>query len=155
MSGSPARKPATWAKGQYVALYREGPLERIARIKRGVPAAEAKRIFADLQVGQGEASKALKLSQATINRKAQQHKPLTPDESERVIGMAKLVGQLQAMVEDAGDAEGFDAMAWLSQWLREPVPALGGVRPFDLLDTMEGQALVSRTLAQMEGGAYA
>ena len=155
MSGSPVRKPAISGKGRYVALYREEPLERIARIKRGVPAAEAKRIFADLQVGQGEATKALKLSPATINRKAQLDKPLTADESERVIGMAKLVGQLQAMMEDAGDAKGFDAMAWLSQWLREPIPALGGVRPFDLMDTMEGQALVSRTLAQMEGGAYA
>ena len=155
MSGSPVRKAAVSAKSQYLALYREGPIERIARIKRGVPAAEAKRMFADLQVGQGEASKALKLSQATINRRAQQDKPLTPDESERVIGMAKLVGQLQAMVEDAGNPKGFDAMAWLSQWLREPIPALGGVRPFDLMDTMEGQALVSRTLAQMEGGAYA
>lgn len=155
MSGSPVRKPAISGKGRYIRLYREEPLERIARIKRGVPAAEAKRIFADLRVGQGEATKALKLSPATINRKAQLDKPLTADESERVIGMAKLVGQLQAMMEDAGDAKGFDAMAWLSQWLREPIPALGGVRPFDLMDTMEGQALVSRTLAQMEGGAYA
>lgn len=99
--------------------------------------------------------RALKLSQATVNKKAKQDQALSPDESERVIGVAKLVGQLQAMIEESGNPEGFDAAAWLSQWLREPVPALGGARPFDLMDTMEGQALVSRTLAQMQSGAYA
>jgi putative toxin-antitoxin system antitoxin component (TIGR02293 family) len=153
MAGAPARKPAS--ANRYLEVYRAAPLERIARIKRGVSANEAKRVIADLRLGQGEALKALKLSQATINRKARSDKPLTPDESERVIGMVKLVGQVQAMVEDSGEAEGFDAMAWLSRWLRESIPALGGARPFDLMDTMEGQALVSRTLAQMEGGAYA
>ena len=37
----------------------------------------------------------------------------------------------------------------------DPVPALGGARPIDLMDTMEGQALVSTTLAQLQSGAYA
>jgi uncharacterized protein (DUF2384 family) len=36
-----------------------------------------------------------------------------------------------------------------------PVPALGGTRPLDLMDTMTGQALVSQVLAQMQSGAYA
>lgn len=147
----PRRPPAF----SYMDLYRAPPLERIGWIKRGLPATDAKRIIADLHLGQGEALKALKLSQATVNKKAKQDQALSPDESERVIGVAKLVGQLQAMIEDSGDPETFDAAAWLSQWLREPVPALGGMRPFDLMDTMEGQALVSRTLAQAQSGAYA
>ena len=155
MSGSPIRRTTTSAKNRYRDLYRTRPLELIAKIKQGVSAAEAKLVIADLRLGQGEAMKALNLSQATVNRKAKQAKSLTPDESERVIGAAKLVGQLQAMVEDSGEPAGFDAAAWLSQWLREPIPALGGIRPVDLMDTMEGQALVSQTLAQMEGGAYA
>jgi putative toxin-antitoxin system antitoxin component (TIGR02293 family) len=151
---SPARqRPAS--RLTYLEVYRAAPQERIALIKRGIPAQEAKRIISDLRLGQGEALRALKLSQATVNKKAKQDQALSPDESERVIGVAKLVGQLQAMIEESGDPDGFDAAAWLSQWLREPVPALGGARPFDLMDTMEGQALVSRTLAQMQSGAYA
>jgi uncharacterized protein (DUF2384 family) len=59
------------------------------------------------------------------------------------------------MVEESGNPEGFDAQNWVSHWLREPVPALGGERPVDLLDTMEGQALVSETLARMQSGSYA
>ena len=53
------------------------------------------------------------------------------------------------------DPDGFDARAWISQWLREPLPALGGVRPIDLIDTMEGQALVATALEQTQSGAYA
>ena len=67
----------------------------------------------------------------------------------------KLVGQLEAMVEESGDPDSFDAPGWLSRWLREPLPALGGDKPINLLDTMEGQALISRALAQMQSGAYA
>lgn len=138
-----------------IQVYRASPLERIGMIKRGVSAAEAKRIFTELELGQGAALKALKLSAATVNKKAKQNQTLSPSESERLIGMARLVGQVGAMVEECGDAQGFDAATWMSRWLSEPVPALGGARPIELMDTMEGQALVSKTLAQMESGAYA
>jgi uncharacterized protein (DUF2384 family) len=59
------------------------------------------------------------------------------------------------MVQDSGNPKGFDLAAWISRWLNDPVPALAGARPIDLLDTMEGQALVSTTLAQLQSGAYA
>jgi putative toxin-antitoxin system antitoxin component (TIGR02293 family) len=80
---------------------------------------------------------------------------LSPGESERVIGFVKLVGHLAAIVQESGNPEGFDAAAWMSRWLNEPVPALGSARPIDLMDTMEGQALVSTTLGQLQSGAYA
>ena len=51
--------------------------------------------------------------------------------------------------------EAFDAAGWLAAWLDEPVPALGGRRPGELLDTAEGRALVSRLLMQMQAGTYA
>lgn len=139
----------------YLQIYRAAPVERISMIKQGVPASEAKQMIADLCFDQQVLLPALKLSPATVNRKAARNEPLTPSESERVIGVARLVGQLQAMIEESGDPDGFDAPAWLSKWLREPVPALGGARPVDLLDTMEGQSLVSQALAQIQSGAYA
>jgi putative toxin-antitoxin system antitoxin component (TIGR02293 family) len=139
----------------YLAVYRASPLERISMIKHGIRAIEAKRIIAELAIGQGAALKALRLSTATVNKKAKQNQTLSPSESERVIGFAKLVGQLEAMVQESGTPEGFDAVAWMSRWLKDPIPALGGARPIDLMDTMEGQALVSTTLAQLQSGAYA
>jgi putative toxin-antitoxin system antitoxin component (TIGR02293 family) len=146
------RQPASLS---YIAVFRASPLERIRMIKRGVRASEAKRIIADLAIGQGAALKALNLSPATVNKKAKQGQTLSPDESERVIGIARLVGQLEALIEESGMASGFDAPAWMSRWLNDPLPALGGDRPIDLMDTMEGQALVSTTLAKLQSGAYA
>lgn len=143
------------AEPSYVDVFRASPLERIGRIRHGMPAAEAKRIIADLALGQGAALKALRLSPATFNKKTRHDQTLSAGESERVLGIARLVGQVEAMVQESGTPEGFDAGAWLSAWLREPVPALGGARPIDLVDTMEGQALVSGLLAQMQSGAYA
>jgi putative toxin-antitoxin system antitoxin component (TIGR02293 family) len=156
------RKPAVAASARdkaaalsYITVYRASPLERIDMIRRGVPASEAKRIFTELPIGQGAGFKALNLSTATVNKKAKHGDTLSPEESERVVGFAKLVGQLEAMVQDSGDPTNFDAPAWMARWLTEPLPALGGVRPADLVDTMEGQGLVSAALAKIQSGAYA
>jgi putative toxin-antitoxin system antitoxin component (TIGR02293 family) len=124
-------------------------------IKRGVRAAEAKGLIAHLAIAQGAALKALNLSQATVNKKAKQGQILSQEEGERILGLAKLVGQVEAMVQESGKPEGFDAAAWVSRWLNEPLPALGGERPINLMDTMEGQAVVSGEIARIQGGAYA
>ena len=139
----------------YVGVYKATPLERIRMIRQGVAASEAKRMFSELLIGQGAAFKALNLSTATINKKAKQGETLSPDESERVVGFASLVGQLEAMIQDSGDLAGFNPHAWMARWLTEPLPAFGGARPADLVDTMEGQRLVSSALAQIQSGAYA
>lgn len=129
--------------------------QHVKLIKRGVPARWAKTLFSDLAIGQGPALSALKLSSATVNRKAAQNVTLSQEEGERVLGMARLLGQVQAMVEESGAPDDFDAKAWLSEWLRTPLPAFGGDRPIDYMDTMAGQTLVSNTLLMMQGGAYA
>ncbi|WP_458098435.1 antitoxin Xre/MbcA/ParS toxin-binding domain-containing protein [Roseomonas sp. WA12] len=139
----------------YVEMFRAEPIKRIGMIKHGLRAAEAKRILSDLAVTQAVAMRALNISAATMNRKVRGEDRLPPAESERVLGIARLVGQVQAIVEESGNPVGFDAAAWTSRWLSEPLPALGGARPLDLLDTMEGQALVSSTLAHVQGSAYA
>lgn len=139
----------------YIAVYRASPLERIDMIRRGIPASEAKRMFADLPIGQGAGFKALNFSIATVNKKAKHGETLSPEESERIVGFARLVGQLEAMLQDSGAPADFDAGAWLARWLTEPLPAFGGARPADLVDTMEGQGLVAAALAKVQSGAYA
>jgi putative toxin-antitoxin system antitoxin component (TIGR02293 family) len=139
----------------YLSVYRASPLERISLIKKGIPASEVKRLFVDLPIGQGVGFKALNLSVATVNKKAKEGGVLSSDESERVIGLERLVGQLEAIIQESGDPPGFDARAWMARWLTEPLPAFGGRRPVDLIDTMEGQSLVSAALAKLQSGAYA
>jgi len=138
-----------------LTVYRATPFERIAMIRRGIPASEAKRLFADLSISQGAGFKALNLSTATVNKKARHGEKLSPEESERIVGLAKLVGQLEAMIQDSGEPADFEAHAWMARWLTEPLPAFGGIRPADLMDTMEGQGLVSAALEKIQSGAYA
>ncbi len=135
--------------------YQATPLERIDMIRRGIPASQVKRLLAVVPIGQGAGFKALNLSTATVNKKAKQGERLSPEESERVVGFAKLLGQLEAMIRESGDPADFNAGAWLARWLTEPLPALGGARPADFVDTMEGQGLVSDALAKIQSGAYA
>lgn len=140
---------------EFAALYRASPLARIDVIKAGVPARDAKKLSAALHFDQQLMFDALQLKTATVNRKALRNERLSTEDSERVVGLAKLVGQLLATLEDAGSSEEFDASSWMSHWLLQPLPALGGNKPLDLLDTMEGQSLVSRALSQIQSGAYA
>lgn len=139
----------------FVSLFKAPVLTQVEWVKNGVGARDAKAILARLRVPQGEALTALHIPVATVNRKAKTNAPLSPAEGERVLGLGRLLGQVQTMVEESGNAEAFDAAAWLSAWMSAPVPALGGARPLDLMDTMTGQALVSQLLAQMQSGAYA
>ena len=149
-----SRRSAAAPARSYAELFRASPAARIVMIKGGISAAEAKRIIGELHFAQGVAFSALKLSPATVNRRASRNEALSPSESERVLGVARLIGQLEVMVEESGSSGDFDSGAWMSRWLKEPLPTLGGSRPIDLLDTMEGQSLVSNALAQIQSGAY-
>ena len=140
--------------GSIRSYYGVEPLERISIIREGIPARAAKGLLADFSIGLTTLIRALNISPATINRKAQGDHRLLPAESERVMGMARLVGQIQAIVDESGDPVGFDAVAWMSRWLTEALPALDGVAPLELLDTMEGQGLVASILARVQSGAY-
>jgi putative toxin-antitoxin system antitoxin component (TIGR02293 family) len=141
--------------GLYGTLYRTPVMERILLITNGVPAAEAKRWLEITTLGRNTTLKALDLPIATFNKKVKANAKLSPAESERVIGFARLVGQIEAMLEEAGGPPDFDARAWLARWLTEPLPALGNAKPIDFMNTMEGQNLVSQKLTQIASGAYA
>jgi putative toxin-antitoxin system antitoxin component (TIGR02293 family) len=147
-----AFKPTTAA---FVGLFKADALTRVRAAKAGIGARDAKTILDQFSFSQNAALDAVQIPVATLNRKAKANGYLPPAESERVLGFGRLLGQVQAMIQESGNPEGFDAAGWLSNWMSAPVPALGGTRPLDLMDTMTGQALVSQTLAQMQSGAYA
>jgi putative toxin-antitoxin system antitoxin component (TIGR02293 family) len=136
-------------------VYSSTPDLRVKLIRHGVRAVEVKDMVRMMDTAQDKIFKFLRLSTATINRKASRDEELSADDSERVVGMSNLIGQVQTMVEQSGNAEGFDAAKWVAHWLEEPIPALGGACPANYMDTMEGQKLVSNLLATMQSGAYA
>ncbi|MFT4103639.1 MAG: DUF2384 domain-containing protein [Burkholderiaceae bacterium] len=72
------------------------------------------------------------------------------------LGMIKLLGIAQDIVQDstAAEAQGFDTVKWLGQWIERPQPALGGRKPADYLDTPTGVDIVARLLGAIRSGAY-
>lgn len=140
---------------EYRRLYQSQLAERIEIVRSGVNAVDAKMWLDMPTIGSLVLLKALDLPVATFNRKVKAKENLSKAESERVVGFARLLGQLESMVEGSGDLAEFDAKTWMSQWLTEPLPALGNVAPIDFMDTMEGQQLISQKLAQVASGAYA
>jgi putative toxin-antitoxin system antitoxin component (TIGR02293 family) len=130
-------------------------VERIALVKRGIPAGEVFKVAKTIGRPKERLMKVLGLPRATVDRKAKANEQLSIEHSERLIGFAKLVGQVQVMVEQSGDPAGFEPAKWLSEWLERPLPALGGKCPAEYMDTGEGQQLVSSLVAKMQSGAYA
>lgn len=148
---SPTRPKALTASGLYYAT----ELERVTIIRQGVPANILVQIGSAMDMSNDLLFSTLALPRSTVVRKIQNNEVLSAEQSERVVGLERLVGQVEAMVKQSGNPEGFDAGRWVGDWLQRPLPALGGKRPAEFMDTMEGQNLVARFLAQSQSGAYA
>jgi len=131
------------------------PIERIGLVRSGVPAAAMGIIAVDMGIAKEKLYVTLGMPRATIERKARHQQRLSPDEGERVIGLARLIGQVDQIIHESGNPDGFDSARWVAAWLDRPLPALGGHRPGTLMDTAEGREVVARFIAQMQSGAYA
>jgi len=124
-------------------------------IRKGVPAKRLLTVSRRMNLTKGQVLEALKFPASTIDRKISQNEKLTPEQTERFVGLESLIEQVQAMVEESGNPAGFDAAKWLGEWLEQPLPALGGRKPSEYLDTVTGQQYISSLIARMQSGAYA
>ena len=155
-----AKAPRPWhefvgAPEAFIRVYMFEPNERVKLVKEGLPARVVVGISDSMSIPKDKLYTTLGLARATINRKVRDKKLLNQDESERVLGIIRLIGQALTMVTESGDPKAFDVVKWIAVWLEEPQPALGGKRPAELMDTAEGRAMVSDHLARMQSGAYA
>jgi len=93
---------------------------------------------------------------ATAEKKASENEVIAGAGGQAAIGMARLLGIAQAIVDNSTSAlaRDFDAAQWLGRWIELPQPALGGRRPADLLDTPTGINVVARVLGAIESGAF-
>jgi putative toxin-antitoxin system antitoxin component (TIGR02293 family) len=137
------------------SLYAFDPIERVAFVKEGLPAELLTVLADDMAISKEKLYTTIGVARATVDRKVREQTLLSQDESERVMGIARLVGQVDAIVRESGNPEGFDAAKWVSAWLDRPQAALGDKRPAELMDTSEGRGIVSGLVAQMQSGAYA
>ena len=139
----------------FVQAYYADPMEVVTTVRGGVPAEQMKYITTRMRWPQEKSITALGITRATFGRRLTNKEKLSTEESSRVFGLRRLIGQVEAMVRESGNPEGFDAPAWVGNWLERPQPSLGGKTPSSFMDTAEGQQLVMQVLAQAQSGAYA
>lgn len=80
---------------------------------------------------------------------------LAKKHSNRAQAEADLLRLIEKATQESGDAESFNASAWLKRWLAAPNPALNAATPDSYLGTKEGRSLVAGLLEKMQSGAFA
>ena len=88
-----------------------------------------------------------------MNRKLLNRSLINPDQSERLMGLHRLIGLVAVLERDCGDGSPFEAGRWLPGWLQRTNPALGGIRPAAFMDTVAGREQVSRLIGAQRSGA--
>lgn len=127
---------------------------RMAFVRSGVPARWIRTIEKATNLPHKTLCELLGLKLSTVNRRLQKRELFSPDETERMMGLLRLIGLVEAVVRDCGDGEPFDAAQWLAAWLQRPNRALGGALPGDFLDTAEGREQLGRLIGAQRSGAY-
>ena len=139
---------------KFVEAYKTAPIDRVRLSGQGISADVLDQRAKDMSISKARLADTLGVARSTVDSKALKRKLLSPNEGSRVLGMASLIGQVHTMVCESGNPEGFNAAEWVARWIDRPLPALGGLRPAQLMDTFDGQALVSSMVARMQSGAY-
>ena len=131
-------------------------LERVHLVKQGVPARSVQEMSAAMGLPRDQLMRAVGLARSTVERKIAARARLSEGESEKLVGLSRLIGQVDAMVRTSDSAPAdFDAARWFAAWMAQPVAALGGLCPQALLDTADGREALGTLLLQMQAGAYA
>lgn len=132
------------------------PMEIVAIERQGVQGIFIKDLSKRMDLATSRVFSILGVPKATAEKKAAAGGLVTGSGGQAAIGMIKLLGIAQGIVENstAPEAKGFDAAKWLGQWIEQPQPSLGGRKPADLIDTPTGVDLIARLLGSIESGAY-
>ena len=121
-------------------------LELVFVIRKGLPYTSLQRVSTELDLPVVVTGLSLGLVGRTIARRIQKKEPLTPEESERVVRLARVLGKA---VEVLG------SLAKARRWVRKPSRALGGAAPLTMLDTGIGSNAVLRELGRIDHGVFA
>ncbi len=127
--------------------------ERTELVRRGVPANWLHDSQPAMPLTRIALCELLGLKVSTVNRKLLNRSLINPDESEPLMGLQRLIGQVVVLVRDCGDGSPLEAGRWLADWLQRTNPALGGIRPAAFMDTAAGREQVSRLIGAQRSGA--
>jgi putative toxin-antitoxin system antitoxin component (TIGR02293 family) len=138
------------------AVFGATPMEIVEIERQGVEGTFIKDLSKRMDLATSRIFAILGVPKATAEKKAAAGELVTGRGGQAAVGMIKLLGIAQEIVENSTspDAKDFDAAKWLGQWIERPQPSLGGRKPADLIDTPTGVEMVARVLGSVESGAY-
>jgi putative toxin-antitoxin system antitoxin component (TIGR02293 family) len=121
------------------------PLDWVAMIRRGLPAAAVDALARGTDLAKAEVAAAVGIPERTLARRKQEGR-LHADESSRLVRLARVIARAEEVFEDPMAA---------MDWLKASNAALDGATPLSLLDTDIGAESVLDTLGRIEHGIFA
>ena len=124
--------------------FRGGTPALVAVVESGLPFSELEALREQLELPLDRLASYLGLARATLHRRKIGGQ-LTPDESDKVLRFARLLGQALKI---------FGGLTEAREWLRAPQYGLGGVVPLEFAGTEVGAREVESLLGRIDHGVY-
>jgi uncharacterized protein (DUF2384 family) len=134
----------------YLDVVQASTEERIERVRRGLLPTLIMQLAHDLRIPDHNLALYLGLNRATLRRKIAEDERLGGQESEALLAMATLAGNviMASRQPSVTQAIVIDPVGWLGRWMRTPMVGLDGRAPIQYMDVVEGRALVAGWLAR-------
>jgi putative toxin-antitoxin system antitoxin component (TIGR02293 family) len=117
----------------------------VAQVRAGLPASTVTVLADVLSMQRAQVASRLNIPARTLSRRLATKSRLTHEESDRTLRMARIVALAQEVLGSEEKA---------SRWMVAPNRALGGLPPFDQLDTELGVRSVEEVLQRIAYGMY-
>ena len=120
------------------------PLDQVETIRKGIATQAFEQLATALGVGKEALARKLNINPQTLRKR--KSRMLSADEAEKSLRAARVFGLATEVLGSEEKAR---------HWLNDQIPALGGKRPLDLLDTDVGAHEVTNLLGGIKWGMYA
>lgn len=137
----------------YSAVATASSFERIDLIRHGVSFHTFSLVASDLGLSPRKLCKLLGVRWDRVARGARTGQALDRHASESVVDVMALISLVTSLLTDR-EHPTETALAWMSDWLVRPQPALAGGTPDSLIDTREGRNLLKNLILQSFAGAF-
>lgn len=120
-------------------------LQLAEAVRRGLPVSALDHMIRSLTPGTASQSEVYRVvgSARTLQRKRSRGAPLSPDESDRLVRLARILVRAEEVLGEDDKAR---------RWLATPNQALGEAKPLELLDSDPGTCAVEQLLGRIEHG---
>lgn len=124
--------------------------------RKGIPAKKFLATINRLKLPNSRVFEIFDIPKSTAAHKIKTDARFQGTEALASIRLVKLLSLAESIVSNSlhPDAKNIDSGQWLGEWIERPQPALGGVKPAELLDTETGGQRVYQALAAVESGSY-